>query len=90
MKLEEAIKYLKIMKDKDLCEQGYVYGNEAIETVLKEQKNRIPKKKIKDKIKLLKRESKEALRGLKGQDRYFVKQEYLFKIDTLQELLKGD
>ncbi len=38
--LEKAIKYLKIMKDKDLCKQGYVYSNEAIETVLQALKDR--------------------------------------------------
>lgn len=31
---EEAIKYLKQIKDKDLWKLGYVYGKEAIQTVL--------------------------------------------------------
>jgi len=31
---KEAIEYLKKIKDKDLWKLGYVYGGEAIETVL--------------------------------------------------------
>ena len=34
--IEEAKKYCKQIKDKDLWKIGYVYGREAIETVLSE------------------------------------------------------
>lgn len=36
MDIEEAKKYCKQIKDKDLCKIGYVYGKEAIEKVLAE------------------------------------------------------
>ena len=36
MNIEEAKKYCKQIKDKDLWKIGYVYGGEAIETVLSE------------------------------------------------------
>ena len=36
MDIEEAKKYCKQIKDKDLWKIGYVYGREAIETVLSE------------------------------------------------------
>lgn len=47
----------------------------------------ISKQKIRDKIEELKKEEKKALKGLKGQDRYLAKQEYMFKISILEELL---
>ena len=55
LSLEKAIKYLDMMENKinfDLT--GYIYGNEAIETVLEALENSIPKKKIEDEIKKLK------------------------------------
>lgn len=48
MELEEAVKYLKNINDKDLWIKGYVYGTEAIEIVLKELENSISKDKIKE------------------------------------------
>ena len=36
MDIEEAKKYCKQIKDKDLWKIGYVYGREAIDTVLSE------------------------------------------------------
>ena len=62
MELEKAIKYLKLMKmDKNnLNKIGYVYGTEAIKTVLQELKNRIPKKKIEDKIEELEQQREKA------------------------------
>lgn len=36
MQIEEAKKYCKQIKDRDLWKVGYVYGSEAIETVLNE------------------------------------------------------
>ena len=40
MNIEEAKKYCKQIKDKDLWKIGYVYGGEAIETVLSELENK--------------------------------------------------
>ena len=48
----------------------------------------IPIKKVKDKIEELNKKEKEELKGMKGQDRYFVKQTYQNKRIILQELIK--
>lgn len=48
----------------------------------------IPKQKVKDKIEELNKKEKEELKGMKGQDRYFVKQTYQNKRMILQELIK--
>ena len=51
MELEKVIKYLDMMKNKiDFNLTGWIYGKQAIETVLEELENSIPKKKIEDKI----------------------------------------
>lgn len=44
--LEEAVKYLKTIKDTDLLKAGYVYGTEAIETVLNYIENSIQKENM--------------------------------------------
>ena len=48
----------------------------------------IPKSKLKETIKLLDKEEKETLKGTKGQDRYFIKLEYIHKRNILQKLLE--
>ena len=48
----------------------------------------IPKSKVKEKIEELKKEEKQELKGLKGQDRYFIKQIYQAKRIVLEELLE--
>ena len=52
------------------------------------QGNCITKEKVKDKIEELNKKEKEELKGMKGQDRYFVKQTYQNKRMILQELIK--
>ena len=52
------------------------------------QGNCISKEKVKDKIEELNKKEKEELKGMKGQDRYFVKQTYQNKKMILQELKK--
>ena len=52
------------------------------------KENVIPIQKIKDKIEELNKKEKEELKGMKGQDRYFVKQTYQNKRMILQELIK--
>lgn len=44
--------------------------------------------RIKNKLKELEEKEKQELKGLKGQDRYFVKQLYDTKINLLNELLE--
>lgn len=51
-------------------------------------KDYIPKSKVKEKIEELDKKEKEELKGLKGQDRYFVKQMYMYKRNILQELME--
>ncbi len=46
--------------------------------------------KIKAKIEELDKEEKEALKGTKGQDRYAIKQEYMYKRSGLQSLLEKE
>ena len=48
----------------------------------------IAKQKVIDKIEELNKKEKEELKGLKGQDRYFVKQMYQHKKSVLQELME--
>lgn len=50
----------------------------------------IPKSKIKEKIEELNKKEKEEIKGLKGQDRYFVKQIYQAMRKSLEELLEGE
>lgn len=50
-------------------------------------KQYINKNKIKEKIEEIKKEEKQELKGLKGQDRYFIKQIYQAKRIVLEELL---
>lgn len=46
------------------------------------------KDKIKAKIEELDKKEKKELKGTKGQDRYNIKQEFMFKKNILQELLE--
>ena len=48
----------------------------------------ISKQKVKDKIEELNKKEKKELKGMKGQDRYFVKQTYQNKRMILQELIE--
>lgn len=50
-------------------------------------KDFIPKDTIKEKIKNLSEEEKKQLKGTKGQDRYSIKQEFMYKRSVLEELL---
>lgn len=49
--------------------------------------NSVSKDKIKEKIKNLSKEEKKQLKGTKGQDRYSIKQEFMYKRSVLEELL---
>lgn len=50
--------------------------------------NYIPVSLVEEKIEELNKQEKQELKGLKGQDRYFVKQMYQYKRSVLQELLE--
>ena len=48
----------------------------------------IPKSKLKEKKEELDKEEKRELKGTKGQDRYYIKQKYMYKRKVLEELLE--
>ena len=83
----------KIMISKDTSlERDGVWVN-GIKITTSEDWNKvveesIPKQKIRDKIEELEKEEKQLLKGTKGQDRYNIKQEYMYRINVLKELLE--
>ena len=81
-KLQKENEELKILED-DIQDKRIVY----IDTP-EFKENYISKQKVKDKIEELNKKEKEELKGMKGQDRYFVKQTYQNKRMILQELLE--
>ena len=94
---EDIITVLKLlketqMKNKSLEEllQGNLYEMYKYYRDLANsyQGNCISKAKVKEKIEELNKKEKEELKGMKGQDRYFVKQTYQNKKMILQELIK--
>ena len=67
--------------------------NQQIEAIKDEAIRRynfesIPVSLVEEKIEELNKKEKQELKGLKGQDRYFVKQMYQYKRKILQELLE--
>ena len=78
----------KLEKENEELKNDYENLNNSV--VVKNHciKNSIPVKKIKDKIEELNKKEKKELKGMKGQDRYFVKQTYQNKRMILQELIK--
>lgn len=89
MELEEAKKYLKLMKmDKNnLNKIGYVYGTEAIKTVLEALENSIPRKKIEDVLKKIQEEYELLLEHQSGKESNRTIRLH-GKIDLAQELLE--
>ena len=64
---------------------------EDIDRTIKEaEKKYISVQKIEDEIKELNKEEKEELKGLKGQERYFIRQIYQYEKIALQKLLKRE
>lgn len=56
--------------------------------IIRNDVNKEWKSLVKEKIEELNKQEKQELKGLKGQDRYFVKQMYQYKRSVLQELLE--
>lgn len=50
----------------------------------------ISKSKVKEKKEELDKEEKRELKGTKGQDRYYIKQKYMYKRKVLEELLREE
>jgi len=81
----EAIENL-IQENKELKEKQKEYEKQLDLDYVEE--NYIAKSKLKEKIEELDKKEKEELKGLKGQDRYFVKQIYQAKRETYKNLLE--
>ena len=78
----------KLQKENERLKKQVEYAKTHIYTPRTIELNYISIQKIKDKIEKLNKKEKEELKGLKGQDRYFVKQIYQSKRIILQELIE--
>ena len=92
MNIEEAIENLIEKQSKEIEElkdknKSIVYNYEMVVDKLE---NSTPNDKIKAKIEELDKEEKKQLKGTKGQDRYAIKQEYMYKRSVLQSLLEKE
>lgn len=104
MTREESIKLLKNVVEDFKEEKEFVGKDliEAIEYILKEneldfttvflngiyeERGRI-RQMINQRIHKLEEKQKEELKGTKGQDKYAIKQEYMYKINTLIDFLE--
>ena len=76
--------YKKVLKENE--ELNYKLHSKKI--ALEIYNRYIPKSKVKEKIEELDKEEKRELKGTKGQDRYYIKQKYMYKRKVLQELLE--
>lgn len=83
--LRERIKQLEDT-NKKLYEIGKEIGKQHKYT----SENYIPKSKVEEKIEELDKEEKRELKGTKGQDRYYIKQKYMYKRKVLEELLREE
>lgn len=98
--IEKQSKEIESLKeDKEIIKRKYedlVDENEkflydsAVYLMGKDDTNSKWKDKIKAKIEVLDKEEKEKLKGTKGQDRYAIKQEYMYKRSVLQSLLEKE
>lgn len=82
--LEDKNKTLETLLQGSLY-QMYLYYKELAGRY---QANSISKDKVKEKKEELDKEEKRELKGTKGQDRYYIKQKYMYKRKVLQELLE--
>lgn len=99
-------KFLIVKERKpDLFNQGRFYISQIIYDILNDVQNPegihkenkciqyidyIPVQKVKEKIEELDKEEKRELKGTKGQDRYYIKQKYMYKRKVLEELLREE
>lgn len=80
------------MKYRNITEEAYIKGR-AEEQQKAEQiiyEHYIPKQKIKDKIEEINKKEKQELKGTKVQDRYDIKQQYMYQRNILQDLLESE
>ena len=84
--LEDKNKTLETLLQGSLY-QMYLYYKELAGRY---QANSISKDKVKEKKEELDKEEKRELKGTKGQDRYYIKQKYMYKRKVLEELLREE
>lgn len=85
--IDTALNYIEELEEKiKVCTDT---GAKLIDTKFIKN-NYIPKQKVRDKIEELEKQEKIELKGMKGQDRYFVKQVYQYKKQVLEELLEEE
>lgn len=77
-----------LLKENEELKNQEATARKINELLVQRYSNSIPIQKVKDKIEKLNKKEKEELKGLKGQDRYFVKQIYQNKRIILQELIE--
>ena len=86
---QAKIEYLEVLNEKLQKENEELNYKLHSKKIALEIYNRyIPKSKVKEKIEELDKEEKRELKGTKGQDRYYIKQKYMYKRKVLQELLE--
>lgn len=84
----DALDYIKELKEylevaAAANRMQYDFGWKACES------KSIFRETIENQLKELERQEKQELKGLKGQDRYFVKQLYMAKKNTYKKILEG-
>lgn len=101
-KIEEIINWLKdssypydisLTRDDIQSLENLITGYRELEEYIKRldklnARDFVFKSDIKEKIEELSKKEKEELKSLKGQDRYFIKQMYMYKRNVLQELME--
>ena len=82
---EEKDKKFELIRENQKLKDKYaVFVKMSSEVIA----NSIPVQKVKDKIEELSRKEKIELKGVKGPDRYYIKQQYMYQATILQELLE--
>ena len=75
----------KLQKENEELKESYMCAQACANMVFDKI---IPVQKVKDKIEELNKKEKKEAKGMKGQDRYYVKQTYQNKRMILQELIE--
>lgn len=77
-------------KNKELEEKDIASSKVIVEQCDYIQNKSISIEKIIKSIKILNKLEKQELKGTKGQDRYYIKQKYMYTRNSLQDLLESE
>lgn len=80
--------YKRVLKENEELKAFKKQVTDIESTNFIKYKNYIPTSLVKEKIEELDKEEKRELKGTKGQDRYYIKQKYMYKRKVLEELLE--